>query len=85
MQESEDVKISGTNEALLQGWQDSGVWRVHPVNKISITQSTVVIQRHKPKHAIHNVYKLSFTEKIICFLCASLGFLSKVILTKAVK
>ncbi len=73
------VRIKTTKEALLQGWRDpEGLWQVPLVDKVTdITAHTIALDQPAPSIAVHNVYKLPSTERVVLFLHGTLGFLTK--------
>ncbi len=88
-----DVTISVTRGAILQGWRDSnGLWRIpvlHTVrqdNVINVNTNTVLVNkppteflanRPPPTEAIYNVYELKTQPELIRYYHAAAGFPTK--------
>ena len=73
-------------EAILRSWRELGrLWRVPLEPNVSPKQSQYVLLDKKVQEDIANVYELPSTEKIIQYLHACAGFLTKPTWLKAIK
>ena len=75
----EDVFIRVKKDAILKGWRDeSGLWQVPIKDKVKNENTdTLILQRPLPSEATCNVYDLPTIEKMVRYLHAALGFLTK--------
>ncbi len=75
-----DVQITVTGEAVLQGWREGNLWRV-PLKD----GSSVPINEDKLSEAAHNLFELPSLRESIRYLHASLGFPVKSTWLKAIR
>jgi hypothetical protein len=81
--------ITVTKEAILQGWRDKDnkLWRIPLVDLVQNQNTNTIIvnrpptkflpNRPPPKEAIHNVFELKTTPKLVRYHHASAGFPTK--------
>jgi hypothetical protein len=84
-----DTVITVTKEAILQGWRDKDnkLWRIPLVDMVQNQNTdTIIVNRPPtkflpnqppPKEAIHNVFDLKTTPKLVRYHHASAGFPTK--------
>ena len=82
-----DVKLTFTNDAVLQGWRDEkGLWRIPLTDDgNNVNMQTIALNRPAPTEAVHNVYELPSTQNVVAYHHASLGFPTKATLLQAAK
>ena len=81
-----NVKITITKQTLLQGWYDEKeLWHVPLVDKVTdLASQMIVLDQSAPSIAIHSIYKLPSTGKVMRYLHAALRYLTKSTLLTAV-
>ena len=85
VQDKNNMTITITKDALLQGWRDTqGLWHVPLVNNVTdLATHTVALDCPVPPVAVNSVYELPTTERLVRYLHAALGFLTKATLLHA--
>ena len=86
VQQCMPFELNFWGKPLLQGYRDeTGLWCIPLIApKQSKHEHTLINDKRFHQHAIHNIYELPSTEKIIRFLHAALGFPPKSTLLKAI-